>query len=47
MKADIRKLAVWVEETHQEMGRAISPPTRKAVGVAVIRNPFAGVYQED
>ena len=47
MKADIRKLAVWVEETHQEMGRTISPPTRKAVGVAVIRNPFAGVYQED
>jgi hypothetical protein len=47
MKADIRKLAVWVEETHQEMGRSISPPTRKAVGVAVIRNPFAGVYQED
>lgn len=47
MKADIRKLAVWVEETHQEMGRAISPPTRKAVGVAVIRNPFAGVYQEN
>lgn len=47
MKADIRKLAVWVEETHKEMGKLISPPTRKAVGVAVIRNPFAGVYQDD
>lgn len=47
MKADIRKLAVWVEETHKEMGKPISPPTRKAVGVAVIRNPFAGTYQDD
>lgn len=47
MKAKIRKIAVNVEETHQEMGRTISPPTRKAVAVAVIANPFAGVYHED
>lgn len=47
MKADIRKIAVWVEETHREMGREISPPTRKAVAVAVIANPFAGRYVED
>ena len=47
MSAEIRKLAVWVEETHQEMGQQISPPTRKAVAVAVIKNPFAGVYQKD
>ena len=47
MSADIRKLAVWVEETHTEMGRAISPATRKAVAVAVIANPFAGRYAED
>ncbi|MFD1511309.1 amino acid synthesis family protein [Lacimonas salitolerans] len=47
MSADIRKLAVWVEETHSEIGRRIDPPTRKAVAVAVIRNPFAGVYHED
>ena len=47
MSADIRKLAVWVEETHQEMGQQISPPTRKAVAVAVIKNPFAGVFQQD
>ena len=44
---DIRKTAVWVEETHIEIGRAISPPTRKAVAVAVIANPFAGTYVED
>ena len=47
MSADIRKLAVWVEETHQEAGRDIVPPPRKAVAVAVIANPFAGRYVED
>lgn len=47
MKIKIRKIAINVEETHREMGREISPPTRKAVAVAVIENPFAGVYQDD
>jgi len=47
MIADIRKLAVWVEETHAEMGQAVSPPTRKAVAVAVIANPFAGRFEPD
>ena len=47
MSARIRKIAVTVEETHREIGREISPPTRKAVAVAVIENPFAGTYQED
>jgi len=47
MSAKIRKIAVTIEETHSEIGRVISPPTRKAVAVAVIENPFAGVYQED
>lgn len=47
MPAIIRKIAVNIEETHREMGRDISPATRKAVAVAVIENPFAGVYQED
>ncbi len=47
MSAEIRKLAVWVEETHTEMGKTITPATRKAVAVAVIANPFAGRYAED
>ena len=47
MKAEIRKIATWVEETRREMGREIEPPTRKAVAVAVIANPFAGRYEED
>lgn len=44
---DIRKIATWVEETHSEIGQAISPPTRKAVAVAVIANPFAGTFVDD
>ena len=47
MSADIRKLAVWVEETHAEMGQTVSPATRKAVAVAVIANPFAGRFEAD
>jgi hypothetical protein len=47
MSAEIRKIAVWVEETHREIGQVISPATRKAVAVAVIKNPFAGSYTED
>lgn len=47
MKADIRKIAVFLEETHTEMDRRVSPPTRRAAAAAVIRNPFAGQYHED
>lgn len=47
MKAIIRKLATFVEETHNEMGRAVNPPVRRAAAVAVIENPFAGKYVED
>jgi hypothetical protein len=47
VSAEIRKIAVFVEETRSEMGQEVSPPTRKAAAVAVIRNPFAGRYQAD
>ena len=47
MKAKIRKLATFLEETQREMERGISPPTRKAAAVAVIENPCAGKYVED
>ena len=43
----IRKIVVTVEDTHLEIGRNISPPTRRAAAIAVIENPFAGIYQED
>ena len=42
MAAVIRKLIVTVEETRREMGRDVTPPTRKAAAIAVIENPFAG-----
>jgi len=47
MKAKIRKLIVSVEETREEMGKAVEPPTRKATAAAVIENPFAGQYVQD
>jgi len=46
MKAQIRKLVVTVEEIRREMGRSVEPPTRKALAVAVIANPYAGRYSE-
>jgi len=45
MKAEIRKLVVHIDETRREMGQAIDPPTRRAVAMAVITNPFAGRYE--
>jgi len=47
MKARIRKLATFLEETHNEMGRSVNPPSRRAAAVAVIENPCAGKYVED
>jgi hypothetical protein len=47
MPANIRKILTQVDETHRESGKAITPPTRRAVAVAVIANPFAGRYEED
>ena len=47
MKAQIRKIIVQVDEVHIEMGKTISPPTRRALAVAVIHNPLAGSYTEN
>ena len=46
-RATIRKLIVQVDETRVEMGQAIDPPTRRAVAMAVIANPYAGRYSEN
>jgi hypothetical protein len=46
-KARIRKIVTIVEETHSEMGKSVSPPTKRAAAAAVIENPFAGKYVED
>jgi hypothetical protein len=45
--AQIRKLIVTTDETRVEMGRAIDPPAKRAVAVAVIANPYAGRYAEN
>ena len=47
MPADIRKIAIFLDETHTEMGRPVVPPVRRAAAVAVIANPFAGAYHAD
>jgi hypothetical protein len=45
MAITLRKLVVQVDETRIEMGQAIDPPTRRAVAIAVIDNPYAGRYE--
>ena len=47
MKAQIRKIIVQIDEVHIEMGKTISPPTRRALAMAVIHNPMAGSYTEN
>ncbi len=43
----IRKLFTIIEETREEGGQAISPPTRKAAAIAVIWNPYVGSKATD
>ena len=45
--AQIRKIVTVVDETRNEMGRDINPPTRRAAALAVIENPLAGRYEAD
>lgn len=47
MTANIRKLVIQVDEIRKEMGQDVSPPTRRAVAIAVIENPYAGRYSEN
>ena len=47
MHARIRKLVVQVDEIRIEMGQAVTPPTRRALAMAVIENPYAGRYAEN
>ena len=47
MKAQIRKIIVQVDEVLIEMGQPVSPPTRRALAMAVIHNPLAGSYAEN
>jgi len=44
---EIRKFVTIVEETREEGGKPVQPPTRRAAAIAVIKNPFAGRFVED
>ncbi len=44
---EIRKIVVQIDETHIEMGKPINPPTRRALAMAVIKNPYANRYSEN
>jgi Amino acid synthesis len=43
----IRKIVIQIDETHTEMGQAVNPPTRRALAMAVIKNPYANRYSEN
>jgi len=47
MKSQIRKIIVQVDEVLQEGGQAVNPPTRRALAMAVIANPYAGKFSEN
>lgn len=44
---NLRKLVVQVDEIRVEMGQTVSPPTRRALAMAVIANPYAGRYSSN
>lgn len=45
-QVDIRKRLISVEEIFHEGGPRANKPLRRAAGLVVIRNPFAGAYVE-
>lgn len=44
---DIRKIFTFKEELYSEQGNSVDIPVIKVATVAVIKNPYAGKYQED
>ena len=47
MKPQIRRIVIQIEEIHNEMGKTVDPPARKATVAAIIKNPYAGKYVEN
>ena len=47
MKANIRKIIVQVDEIHFGGGKTVNPPTRRALAMAVIANPYAGRFSDN
>ena len=44
---EVRKVAVYVEETYSDMGKDLPKPVKRAAAAAVVKNPYAGGYHED
>lgn len=44
---EIRKVVTIVEEIKKEMGKDLPKPIKRAAAIAIIKNPFAGKYQDD
>ena len=44
---DIRKTLLIAEETLGELGERVTRPVRRAAGIAVITNPYAGRFVQD
>ena len=47
MAVEVRKYVTFIEEIHQEGGRALDRPLRKVAVAAVLKNPYAGAWSED
>ena len=47
MKPKIRRIVIQIEEIHNEIGKKVDPPARKATVAAIIKNPYAGKYVEN
>ena len=43
----LRKTMTFVEDIHHENGPTPAKPRRRAAVVAIVQNPFAGIYAED
>ncbi|MEH7236409.1 amino acid synthesis family protein [Bacillus sp. JJ1562] len=44
---EIRKIYTFVDETFSDQGQNADTPLRKVAVVAVVKNPYAGTYQQD
>lgn len=47
MKLEIRKLTTITEEIRSDKGIVADRPLRRVAAIAVVKNPYAGVYNED
>jgi len=47
MKPEIRKIYTLVEETHADGLSVLPKAHKKAAAIAVFKNPYANIYQED